>query len=232
MVKKLGFAASIAALLALIVLCQAGSRILKGGFARGEETLGSAYSAENGRLIVLDPGHGGMDGGKEGVNGAKEKDINLQISLTIKELLEEEGVEVVMTRDTEERIGEDQVSDLKARVDIMNKEKPVLAVSIHQNSYHEESVHGAQLFYHNQSKEGARAAAIIQEALREIDPENTKEAKANNTYYILKKTEVPTVIAECGFLSNYEEAQRLVSEEYQRELAGAIVKGILQYINE
>ena len=134
MVKKLGFAASIAALLALIVLCQAGSRILKGGFALGEETLGSAYSAENGRLIVLDPGHGGMDGGKEGVNGAKEKDINLQISLIIKELLEEEGVEVVMTRDTEERIGEDQVSDLKARVDIMNKEKPVLAVSIHQSA--------------------------------------------------------------------------------------------------
>ena len=128
MVKKLGVAASIAALLALIVLCQAGSRILKEGFAQGRETLGNASSAENGRLIVLDPGHGGMDGGKEGVNGAKEKDINLKISLIIKELLEEGDVEVIMTRDTEERIGEDQVSDLKARVDIMNREKPALAV--------------------------------------------------------------------------------------------------------
>ena len=137
-----------------------------------------------------------------------------------------------MTRSDENRIGEDRVSDLKARVDIMNRENPVLAVSIHQNSYHEESVHGAQVFYYSESKEGARAASMLQEALREADPENTKEAKANDTYYILKKTEVPTVIAECGFLSNYEEAEKLITEDYQRKMAEAIVKGILQYIEE
>ena len=230
--KKLRFVAVIAALLVLIILCQAGGRFLKEEVIQGWETSGAAALGKNGRLIVLDPGHGGMDGGKIGVNGAEEKEINLKISLIIKKLLEKENIDVIVTRDTEERIGQDQVSDLKARVDIMNKEKPVLAVSIHQNSYHEESVHGAQVFYHTESEEGAKAAMIIQEALREIDPENTKEAKANNTYYILKRTEVPTVIAECGFLSNYEEAEKLASEEYQKELAQAVAKGILQYIEE
>lgn len=232
MLRKIKFVAAIVALMVLVVLCQAGGGLLKKGFMKGRESSETATSAGRGRLIVLDPGHGGIDGGKKGINGAEEKEINLQISLIIKELLEKENVEVVMTRSNENRIGEDQVSDLKARVDIMNRENPVLAVSIHQNSYHEESVHGAQVFYYSESKEGARAASMLQEALREADPENTKEAKANDTYYILKKTEVPTVIAECGFLSNYEEAEKLITEDYQRKMAEAIVKGILQYIEE
>ena len=232
MLRKIKFVAAIVALMVLIVLCQAGGGLLKKGFMKGRESSETATSAGRGRLIVLDPGHGGIAGGKKGINGAEEKEINLQISLIIKELLEKENVEVVMTRSDENRIGEDRVSDLKARVDIMNRENPVLAVSIHQNSYHEESVHGAQVFYYSESKEGARAASMLQEALREADPENTKEAKANDTYYILKKTEVPTVIAECGFLSNYEEAEKLITEDYQRKMAEAIVKGILQYIEE
>ena len=232
MLRKIKFVAAIVALMVLIVLCQAGGGLLKKGFMKGRESSETATSAGRGRLNVLDPGHGGIDGGKKGINGAEEKEINLQISLIIKELLEKENVEVVMTRSDENRIGEDRVSDLKARVDIMNRENPVLAVSIHQNSYHEESVHGAQVFYYSESKEGARAASMLQEALREADPENTKEAKANDTYYILKKTEVPTVIAECGFLSNYEEAEKLITEDYQRKMAEAIVKGILQYIEE
>lgn len=230
MKRRLGLTAAIAVLFALIVLCQAGSAMLKEGLIQDRETAGGASAAGNERLVVLDPGHGGMDGGKIAVNGAEEKEINLKISLKIKELLEKENVQVIMTRTTEDRIGEDQVSDLKARVEIMNSQKPALAVSIHQNSYHEESVHGAQVFYHPESESGEKAAGLIQEALRGIDPDNTKQAKANNTYYILKKTEVPTVIAECGFLSNYEEAEKLVSEEYQQKVAEAVAKGIVQYI--
>ena len=112
----------------------------------------------------------------------------------------------------------------------MNKEKPDLVISIHQNSYHEESVSGAQVFYYTDSKQSERAAGFIQEALKEIDPQNTKKAKGNNTYYILKKTEVPVVIAECGFLSNYEEAEKLADEEYQQKLAEAVAKGVVQYL--
>ena len=122
------------------------------------------------------------------------------------------------------------MEDLKARTALVNKEKPDLVVSIHQNSYHEESVSGAQVFYYTDSEQSKRAAELIQEALQEMDPENTKQAKGNNTYYILKKTEVPVVITECGFLSNYEEADKLADGEYQQELAEAVVKGILRYL--
>ena len=114
----------------------------------------------------------------------------------------------------------------------MNEKKPSLAVSIHQNSYHEENVFGAQVFYYKTSTEGEKAAAVIQEALQEVNPENTKKIKANDTYYLLKKTEVPTVIVECGFLSNYAEAEKLVSEDYQKKVAEAVTKGILQYLKD
>ncbi len=228
--KKLGVIAAAAVLTALIVLCQAGGALLKKGLMDGEETAGKAVSADS-RLVIIDPGHGGLDAGKVGVNGAEEKEINLKISLKVKELLNQEDVEVVMTRSEDERLAESQVEDLKKRAALMNEKKPVLAVSIHQNSYHEEGVSGAQVFYYTDSAESERAAGLIQDALKEIAPNNTKEAKANSTYYILKKTEVPVVIAECGFLSNYEEAERLADEEYQQKLAEAVTKGILQYIN-
>lgn len=230
MSKKIGFAAAIAALLALVVMCHAGGAFLQEKIIGDKEVSGKANKGTDGEVVVIDPGHGGMDGGKVGANGVEEKEVNLKISLGIKKLLEKEGIQVIMTRTDDERLADNQVGDLKARVDIMNKNNPELVVSIHQNSYHEESVRGAQVFYYGDSKEGKEAAVIIQEALKEVDTENTKEAKANNTYYILKKTKVPVVIAECGFLSNYEEAQKLADEAYQQELAAAVAKGILQYM--
>ena len=147
----------------------------------------------------MDAGHGGPDGGKTGVNGKLEKELNLIIAEKVKKLLEEEGIAVIMTREEDGWLAETRIGDLKERVRIMNESKADLAVSIHQNSYHEESVFGAQVFYYTTSGEGKAAAEILQNELLEIDPENKKREKANNTYYILKKTEVPTVIVECGF---------------------------------
>ncbi len=229
MLKKLGTVAAAVALIGLIFLCQAGGAILKKGFAEGKETSGRAAGKE-GYLVIIDAGHGGLDAGKVGVNGEEEKEINLNISLKIEKLLKQQKIEVKMTRTEDERLAESQVEDLKARTDFMNKEKPDLVISIHQNSYHEESVSGAQVFYYTDSKQSERAAGFIQEALKEIDPQNTKKAKGNNTYYILKKTEVPVVIAECGFLSNYEEAEKLADGEYQQKLAEAVAKGVVQYL--
>ena len=231
MVRKLGLAAAAAALIVLIILCQAGGVFLKKSFMQGEEVSGKAEAGSDEPVVVIDPGHGGLDGGKVGVNGVEEKEINLKISLKIKELLKQEGVQVIMTRSDDERLAESQVEDLKARVSIMNEEKPALVVSIHQNSYHEESVRGAQVFYYTDSAESERAAGIIQEALKEIDTQNTKAEKPNRTYYILKKTEAPVVIAECGFLSNYEEAEKLADEGYQQKLAEAVTKGVLEYLD-
>ena len=177
----------------------------------------------------MDAGHGGPDGGKTGVNGKLEKELNLIIAEKVKKLLEEEGIAVIMTREEDGWLAETRIGDLKERVRIMNESKADLAVSIHQNSYHEESVFGAQVFYYTTSGEGKAAAEILQNGLLEIDPENKKREKANNTYYILKKTEVPTVIVECGFLSNHKEAEKLSDEAYQGKIAEAVVKGIKSF---
>lgn len=167
--------------------------------------------------VVLDAGHGSSDSGKVGINGVLEKDINLSISKKTKKYLEEKGIRVVMTRDKDESLAEGEngnrkVQDMKARVKRINDTKPDLAVSIHQNSYHEESIHGAQVFYYEHSESGEKDARILQEALLAVDPDNTRQVKANTTYYLLKRTEVPILIVECGFLSNQEEAEKLASE--------------------
>lgn len=123
-----------------------------------------------------------------------------------------------------------KAQDMKARVAFINEAKPVIAVSVHQNSYHEPDVSGAQVFYYSHSAEGEEAAKIMQEAFLSVDPENTRQAKANDSYYILKRTEVPTIIVECGFLSNPEEAELLTDEEYQKKIADAITAGVEKYL--
>ncbi|MGF0033793.1 N-acetylmuramoyl-L-alanine amidase family protein [Bariatricus sp. SGI.154] len=181
--------------------------------------------------VVIDSGHGGNDPGKIGINDAKEKDINLQIAQKVKTLLEEKGIKVVMTREDDSTLAKEtdtnkKVQDMKARVELINNTAPDIAVSIHQNSYQDASVHGAQVFYYTHSEEGEKAATIMQKALLAVDKDNHRQAKEDNTYYLLKRTEVPTIIVECGFLSNPEEADKLVTEDYQQQIAEAIVQGI------
>ena len=139
---------------------------------------------------------------------------------------------MMMTRSADERLSETQTEDLKARTEIMNRSNAALAVSIHQNSFRDSSVSGAQVFYYPDSDEGRKAADAIQEELNDMQPDNRKEVKANDTYYILKNTEIPVVIVECGFLSNYTEAEKLADDSYQSVVAGTVVRGILQYIND
>ncbi len=182
--------------------------------------------------VVVDSGHGGEDPGKIGVNGALEKDINLAIGKMLKEALEKENIQVVLTRDKDEMLAGSKSEDMKERVKIMNDAKPVLVVSVHQNSYVTEQESGAQVFYYSNSEKGKVLALDLQENLKKLDTGNRREAKANDTYYILRHTEVPTVIVECGFLSNWEEAEKLTTEVYQQELALAVCDGILQYIRE
>lgn len=205
----------------------------------GKQLVWSAQmQQEKRRCVVIDAGHGGMDPGKVGVDGSLEKEINLQIAVKLKRFLEQEDVEVVLTRETDQGLYEEtasnkKVQDMKNRVELIEQSEPELTVSIHQNSYHEEYVHGAQTFYYQGSTESCELAERIQQLLiLELNPENTRQAKANDSYYLLKKTSAPIVIVECGFLSNYEEAQKLSSDYYQEKLAWAIHLGILQYLNE
>lgn len=219
-------------LLGIIGICQSMTDALRREIEMTRETAAAGEKMGGERLVVLDSGHGGSDSGKVGINEAKEKEINLKIAKKIQELLEAEKVEVIMTRESDEQLAPSKVEDLKKRVSIMNENSPALAVSIHQNSYREENVFGAQVFYYKTSSEGQKAAETIQEALQSVNPENTKKIKGNDTYYLLKKTEVPTVIVECGFLSNYAEAQKLITDEYQQKVAEAVTEGILQYIEK
>lgn len=189
------------------------------------------------RCVVIDAGHGGDDPGKIGINDALEKEINLQIAFRVKEYLEQNDIQVIMTRETDEGLydrtaSNKKVQDMKRRLEIINEAAPKVTVSIHQNSYPEESIHGAQVFYYNGSVEGQKLAQKIQEQfVKKVDGENKRQIKANDSYYLLKKTSTPIVIVECGFLSNYQEAEKLCKEEYQEKVAWAIYMGVMQYLN-
>lgn len=228
MYKKIRFVMVILLLISALIIGKTASRYVSNG---------NVEVRAEGDIIVLDPGHGGADPGKVGLNNSVEKSINLQIAIKVREKLEKEKVKVVMTR-TEDRglyaenSRNKKIEDMKSRVQIINEAQPKLAVSIHQNSYPEESVKGAQVFYFTHSEVSKEAAEIMQENLRMFDVENKRQAKANNTYYMLKKTESPTIIVECGFLSNWEEAKELMSEDYQEKISQVICDGILNILRK
>ena len=190
------------------------------------------------KCVVIDAGHGGNDPGKIGVDDSREKDLNLVIADKVKRILEQQDIDVIMTRETdtglyEEDASNKKVQDLKKRVSIINENQPDCVISIHQNSYHEEYVHGAQVFYYGTSEPGKALAELIQKKMIDyVDPENRRQAKANESYYILKKTNVPIAIVECGFLSNWEEAKKLQDPGYQNKIAWAVAMGMISYMNQ
>lgn len=189
------------------------------------------------RVVCIDAGHGGSDPGKIGINQALEKDVNLLIARRVRTLLVQNDVKVVMTRETDEGLYDEgstnrKSQDMKRRCALINETKPVLTVSIHQNSYHEEYVRGAQVFYYENSDGGKELAECLQNQLiAGLKDGNTRQAKSNDAYYLLLNTSSPTVIVECGFLSNSEEAALLIQEEYQEKISWQICMGILKYLN-
>lgn len=186
--------------------------------------------------VVIDAGHGGIDPGKIAVNGELEKDINLEIAKKVKRYLEAQDVYVVMTRESDDGLYEEndsnkKIVDMKNRLHVIEENHPLLAVSIHQNSYVTEDVSGMQVFYYRDSLSSKEAALCMQEQLiKTLKPEKERVPKENTTYFLLKKTSVPMLIVECGFLSNKKEAQLLATEDYQNRIAWAIHLGILRYI--
>ena len=188
------------------------------------------------RKVVVDAGHGGFDSGKVGINGALEKDINLEIARKVQQKLEQAGIATIMTRKTDQGLydeGEEnkKQQDMKRRCSVINESEADLAVSIHQNSYTEESICGPQVFYYETSVKGRNLAEILQETLNQnLEIVRPRAGKANDTYYLLRKTEIPTVIVECGFLSNTEEAEKLMKEVYQEKIAQAICEGVQEFL--
>lgn len=190
----------------------------------------------SGKIIMLDPGHGGPDGGA-GDKRALEKDIALDVSLKIRDYLQEQGALVIMTRETDRDLADNdtrgysrrKVEDLKTRLKMINDSDADLFVSIHLNSIPSPRWSGAQTFYAPRKNENERAAKFIQDELRK-NLENTKRvAKPIHHVYILKHAKKPGALVEIGFLSNPAERNNLKQEGYQEKVAASIYKGINRY---
>lgn len=186
------------------------------------------------KVIVIDVGHGGSDPGKVSADGIKEKDINLQIALYLKDYLIAQDYTVYMTRETDCGLYDDHAknkknSDLNNRIQFFKDKNAYCVVSIHQNSYPDTVPHGAQTFYFEGSEEGKSFAESVQHSLLQFDNTNTRQAKSSSSYYLLKHSQVPAIIVECGFLSNPEETAKLTDANYQKQLAYSICLGVCKY---
>ena len=199
------------------------------------------FVTEQKPVIVIDAGHGGIDGGCVSVNDKCEKDINLNILLTLRDMAEIMGYEPVCTRETDKSIHDDGIeglsnqkkSDMKNRLDIINSNENGIAVSIHQNQFTDEKYSGAQMFYSPNIEGSEQLADIMQKQfVAKLQPDNQRETKqVGDELYLLHFAKCPAVMIECGFLSNREEASKLESEEYQKQIAFTIFCGITEFEN-
>lgn len=194
-------------------------------------------TAENSKgVIVIDSGHGGIDPGVVGIGNLEEKEVNLKIAGYLAEYLKKEGYETVLTRKTDTGLYEEdsrnkKVQDMQNRCAIIKETKPILTVSIHQNSYPDSSVCGPQVFYYTNSVKGSKLAQCIQSELNtQLEVSKPRTEKANQTYYLLKRSEGILNIVETGFLTNPREAELLGTEKYQKKCAKAICDGILNFL--
>ena len=197
-------------------------------------------AVENKAVVVLDAGHGGMDGGATAGN-VRESEINLAITQKTRALLTLMGYRVIMTREDDALLADENAStvraqkhsDLKNRLDIMAGTPNSVGISIHQNHFSQSYVHGAQVFYGR--AEGSRQLAeIIQRNIAEyLQTDNRRKIKeADSTLYILDNNRTnPAVMVECGFLSNPSDAENLQQEQYQEKLAFLIAAALMEYEN-
>ena len=208
---------------------------------RNQETIASGAIVNN-PVVLLDAGHGGEDpGAVSDYSGIKEKDINLSIAKKVQSLLSSQNIATNMTRDEDKLIYTPETTNIvqKRRQDLLRRKKMMdennsgIVVSIHLNKFPQTQYFGAQTFFANNSPESQVLASCIQKKLREnVDPKNTREALLKKEpIIILKNVKTPTVVVECGFLSNQEEEKKLSSSEYQDKLAHAISEGIKDYLS-
>lgn len=203
------------------------------------DKIASALPGASTPTIVIDPGHGGEDGGAIGKSSTTEKDINLTIALKLERLLKISGFNVVMTRTTDTSIHDDnldtikerKVSDIHNRLKVVEAQNNCFLISIHQNHFTDGRYNGAQMFYSTNNVNSKELAESIKgRVVSLLQPENTRETKpANSSIYLLWHTKAPAVLVECGFLSNESEAAKLNDKVYQQQMAFAIYSGVLDY---
>lgn len=218
----------------LLLVYAAGGRIFPEGGSR-QTAGGAAYP-----LIIIDAGHGGEDGGAVGTGGVLEKDLNLDIALTLGDMLSANGVPVFLTRDEDIMLydknsdyrGRKKVLDLQARLKISLEHPGALFVSIHMNSFPQKQYSGLQVYYSKNNPRSRELAEIIQSTVREaLQPENRRETKgAGSNIYLLHEMEGVSVMVECGFISNEAECAKLATPDYRQQLALALFCAIMEHI--
>ena len=193
--------------------------------------------ADNQKIILIDPGHGGLDGGAESKGGTIEKNINLSISLKLRDRLNKSGYTVLMTREEDKglyteggSLNKKKVEDLNSRCKIKRESNCDVFISIHQNFFQQSYYSGAQVWY-SKNEDSERLAHIIQQNFRkDLNRKNNRVEKLGNTYKILRcYCSIPSVIVECGFLTNPQEEKKLTTEEYQDKITESIEKSIKEY---
>jgi N-acetylmuramoyl-L-alanine amidase len=191
----------------------------------------------SGKVIALDAGHGGADGGAESKDGLVEKNINLGITLYLRDYLQQVGAVVIMTREEDKDLANvntkgysrRKAEDLKQRVQYVNQYKSDLFVSVHLNSIPSSRYSGAQTFYSVSHSDNVILATLIQNELKRNLLNTERIAKSITTLYLLKNLKMPSALVEVGFLSNPEEANLMADPSYQMRVAASIYQGILRY---
>lgn len=191
-------------------------------------------------VIIIDAGHGGSDGGAVGDGGIIEKDINLAISLTMRDIFTANGFDVIMTRDTDISIHDEgvkgtrnqKVSDIHNRLAVVESHPDAIFLSVHQNKFTSAGSKGAQIFYSPNNPQSEQLAAILQEEfISALQPENHRKYKrADKNLYLMYHAKCPSVLVECGFLSNPEEARRLTDTEYQSQIAFTTFSSVVRFL--
>ena len=204
--------------------------------ARARETAAEPSSPPT---VVLDAGHGGVDGGAKGVNGALEKDLNLSVVLLLADLFREAGVEVVLTRsddslpitEEQDRSGRRKKWDVDNRIAFTRLYPDALFVSVHMNWFPVEKYHGLQVWYAETPGSRPLAEAIRRRVVADLQPDNRRQSKqADGSIRLLDSAASTAVLVECGFLSNVAECEKISSLSYQRELSFSIFCGIMDII--
>lgn len=231
-------------LLLMFALCGMGIRVaLSNADSYNPEALPTVAQTNSRDIVfILDAGHGGMDGGCSSADGVPEKGINLNIMLALRDWLEAFGYRVEVTRDTDrsihdqgiEGIANQKSSDMDNRLALFNKYDNAVCISIHQNQFTDTKYSGAQMFYANTNSESERLAQSLQTQFHEqLQPQNNREIKlCGSELFLCYYCENPTVMVECGFLSNPDEAALLTTEEYQYKVAFTIFSGIQGWLTK
>ncbi len=236
MIKKI-------ALYSVVSICLIALFVLIGSQELPITSALESKKSESKPIIVIDAGHGGEDGGAIGIyKKVQEKDLNLEIAKELKEIFVLSGFEVNMIReedtalydnDASSSIRNKKVSDLQKRVEITNSSLNNILISIHQNKFSDSKYFGTQVFYSQNNPDSIVLAECMKKAfVGLIQPENKREIKpAGKNIFLLSKAKVPAVIVECGFLSNKDEADKLIDKNYQKQLAFTIYCGFMDYYN-